>query len=185
MQVAEIELLGAPAGGWPPGVDAGEDRIIILPNTTVQLPPVTGSYTLKLYATDVETEASDTMQIAVVESMCPVGNLNKDCVVNMADVLIMAENWLIDSGATGDINGKDGVNITDYSLLAANWREEGPSVAINEFVAINDSKYPLESGEVMDEDGDSSDWIELHNVTNLTISLKGWYLTNDVGDPPA
>ncbi|MBN2271372.1 MAG: lamin tail domain-containing protein, partial [Sedimentisphaerales bacterium] len=229
MQVAEIELLGAPAGGWPPGVDAGDDRIIILPNTTanldgavtyygdypeqltmewsvescppgidpgeivfepnefvedptVELPPVIGSYTLQLYATDVETEASDSMQIVIVESMCPVGNLNDDCVVNMADVLIMAENWLIGSGATGDINGKDGVNIADYSLLAENWQAEGPSIVINEFMALNNSKYPLESGESLDEDGDSSDWIELHNVTSLTISLKGWYLTNDADD---
>ena len=229
MQVAEIELLGAPAGGWPPGVDAGDDRIVILPNTTVnldgavtyygdypeqltmewsvegcpagvepeeivfepnefvedptvQLPAVAGSYTLKLYATDVETEASDSMQIVIVESMCPVGNLNMDCVVNMADVLIMAENWLIGSGATGDINGKNGVNMADFSLLAENWQNEGPSVVINEFMALNNSKYPLESGELVDENGDSSDWIELHNTTNLTISLKGWYLTNDPYD---
>ena len=25
MQIAEVELLGVPAGGWPPEVDAGED----------------------------------------------------------------------------------------------------------------------------------------------------------------
>ena len=233
MQVAEIELLGVPAGGWPPEVDAGDDRIVILPNTTVkldgtvryygdyperltmewsveacpsgvnpqevvfepnelvedptvELPPVPGPYTLKLYATDGEVEAFDLVHIAVVESMCPVGNLNKDCIVNLADLLILAEHWLLNSGTSGgtpgDLNGKDGVEMTDYSLLAAHWKEEGPSVVINEFMAINNSKYPLDAGELMDENGDSSDWIELHNTTNVTISLKGWYLTIDPYD---
>ncbi|MBN2138951.1 MAG: lamin tail domain-containing protein [Sedimentisphaerales bacterium] len=233
MQVAEIELLGGPSGGWPPAVDAGDDRIVILPNTTVkldasveyfgdypelltmqwsieswpsgveaedvvfepnefvedptvELPPVPGPYILKLYATDGEAESSDLVHIAIVESMCPVGNLNDDCAVNGSDLLIMADNWLVDSGSAGgplgDLNGKDGVEMTDFTLLAENWKDEGPQVVINEFMALNDSKYPLEAGEILDENGDSSDWIELHNTTGIAISLKGWYLTNDPGD---
>ena len=34
-----------------------------------------------------------------------------------------------------------------------------------------------------DEDGDSSDWIEIHNPAALPIDLGGWYLTDDPGDP--
>ncbi|HEX40624.1 MAG TPA: hypothetical protein ENN81_01005, partial [Phycisphaerales bacterium] len=232
MQVAEVELLGVPAGGWPPEVDAGPDRIAILPNTTVrldasvryygdhpdqlvmqwslevapagvsaqdvnfepnpyiedptvQLPPVAGSYTLRLYATDGDTEASDTVHIAVVQSMCPTGDLNMDCRVDMKDVLIMAGHWLLESGSMpivpGDLNGRDGVDLADYSLMAANWRQEGPAVVINEFMAINNSKHPLDSGELLDEDGDSSDWIELRNITGSPIALRGWRLTDRVG----
>ena len=233
MQVAEVELLGVPAGGWPPQVDAGDDQIIILPRTTakldavvryygdyperltmewsvetappgvdpqdvafepnefiedptVQFPPVPGRYALRLYATDAEAEGSDLVHMVIVESMCPVGDLNRDCTVNMADLLIMGKNWLVASstagGTAGDLNGRDGVDTTDYSMLAANWKKQGPSVVINEFMALNNSKYPLDSGELLDENSDSSDWIELRNTTDLTISLKGWYLTNDPYD---
>ncbi|MEM7392040.1 MAG: CotH kinase family protein, partial [Verrucomicrobiota bacterium] len=45
-------------------------------------------------------------------------------------------------------------------------------VKINEFLADNDSIYP-------DEDGDFSDWIELHNPTTTNISLHGWHLTDE------
>ena len=34
---------------------------------------------------------------------------------------------------------------------------------INEFVARNDSEPPLRNGELLDEDGDASDWIEIYN----------------------
>jgi hypothetical protein len=30
-----------------------------------------------------------------------------------------------------------------------------------------------------DEDGDYSQWVELHNISNESIDLKGWYLSND------
>ncbi len=47
----------------------------------------------------------------------------------------------------------------------------GP-VVISEFMAVNDST-------VLDADGDDSDWIEIHNPTTATVSLNGWYLTDD------
>ena len=34
-----------------------------------------------------------------------------------------------------------------------------------------------------DEDGDYEDWIELRNLTTQTLSLGGWYLTDDALDP--
>ena len=48
------------------------------------------------------------------------------------------------------------------------------SVLITEFMASN-------SATLSDEDGDSSDWLELHNPTGSTVDLTGWYLTDDVG----
>lgn len=49
--------------------------------------------------------------------------------------------------------------------------EAAEPLVINEFMASNDS--------FSDEDGDSSDWIELCNLTEETINLDGWYLTDD------
>ena len=47
-------------------------------------------------------------------------------------------------------------------------------VVINEFVASNGAAF-------VDEDGDSSDWIELYNSGSGTVNLGGWYLTDDAG----
>ncbi|MCX7428899.1 MAG: lamin tail domain-containing protein, partial [Planctomycetia bacterium] len=51
-------------------------------------------------------------------------------------------------------------------LLAA-----GP-LLITEFLAVN------ETG-TTDDNGDHSDWIEIHNPTVAPINLDGWYLTDD------
>ncbi|NQU20500.1 MAG: lamin tail domain-containing protein, partial [Candidatus Nealsonbacteria bacterium] len=46
---------------------------------------------------------------------------------------------------------------------------------ISEFMALNE-------GSLADEDGDYSDWIELHNPAAETLSLDGWFLTDDDTD---
>jgi hypothetical protein len=43
---------------------------------------------------------------------------------------------------------------------------------ISEFVAANNNG-------LRDEDGHTSDWIEIHNPTDETIDLAGWHLTDD------
>ncbi len=50
------------------------------------------------------------------------------------------------------------------------------AVRINEFLADNTSTS------LEDEDGDTPDWIELHNPEGVTVDLEGWYLTDDPGD---
>jgi hypothetical protein len=57
-----------------------------------------------------------------------------------------------------------------------------PAVVISEFLALNGSKQPLTAGELLDEDGDSSDWLELYNPTDAPVDLQGWYLTDDPND---
>ncbi len=47
---------------------------------------------------------------------------------------------------------------------------------ISEFLADNDKV-------LLDVDGDSSDWIEIHNPGASTIDLGGWHLTDDDGEP--
>lgn len=46
---------------------------------------------------------------------------------------------------------------------------------ITEFLASNDSVF-------FDEDGDSSDWLEIFNAGDSALDLTGWYLTDDAGD---
>ncbi len=48
-------------------------------------------------------------------------------------------------------------------------------VVISEFMAIN-------NGSLTDGDGDTPDWIELHNPSTAPIDLAGWHLTDDPGD---
>ncbi|HXF60762.1 MAG TPA: chitobiase/beta-hexosaminidase C-terminal domain-containing protein [Caldilineaceae bacterium] len=50
----------------------------------------------------------------------------------------------------------------------------GGAVVISEFSAVN-------GGELADEDGDFSDWIELHNRSLLPVNLADWTLTDDPG----
>ena len=49
--------------------------------------------------------------------------------------------------------------------------DAGPLV-ISELMAENDTTWP-------DQDGGFPDWIEIHNPTNSTVNLDGWYLTDD------
>ena len=46
------------------------------------------------------------------------------------------------------------------------------SPVINEFLALNKST-------IYDEDGQSSDWIEIFNPNQSAVNLEGYYLTND------
>jgi hypothetical protein len=48
-------------------------------------------------------------------------------------------------------------------------------VVISEFVASNTSG-------IRDADGETSDWIELHNRGEAAASLEGWCLTDDPGE---
>jgi hypothetical protein len=50
-----------------------------------------------------------------------------------------------------------------------------PGVIISEFMADNDDT-------LNDEDGDDSDWIELHNAGDTPVDLTGWHLTDDEED---
>ena len=47
--------------------------------------------------------------------------------------------------------------------------------AITEFLASN-------TNGILDEDGDTSDWIEIHNPTSSPLALTGWHLTDDLAN---
>ena len=49
-------------------------------------------------------------------------------------------------------------------------------VVISEIMAVNDNG-------IHDEDGDTSDWIELYNAGSAVVNLNGWFLTDDILNP--
>jgi hypothetical protein len=115
-----------------------------------------------------------------------VGDLNNDYKVNSKDLMTFAWQWLdpdcLVSGCIADLDGTNGVNLGDLALLANNWQLEEPHLVISEFLASNASlKPPLppKEGDLLDGDGESSDWIEIYNPTGTTVSLDGWYLTDN------
>jgi len=73
-------------------------------------------------------------------------------------------------------------HVSGYAFMAHDSDIQAPSLIISEFMAINGSKQPLDAGELLDEDGDSSDWIEIYNPTDAAIDLNGWYLTDSAGN---
>jgi hypothetical protein len=53
---------------------------------------------------------------------------------------------------------------------------------ISEFMAANTSRVPLSQGELLDKDGDSSDWIEIWNPSSASVNLDGWFLTDNLAN---
>lgn len=60
-----------------------------------------------------------------------------------------------------------------FTVAASSLRAE---VVISEFLAENDNS-------LRDADGDSSDWIELHNNGETFVSMAGWSLTDQQNEP--
>jgi len=111
-----------------------------------------------------------------------VGDLNVDNVVDFKDIEIFAWQWLdpycLTAGCVSDLDGVSGINMADFAIIANSWQIVNPHIVISEFMASNASNLPLEEGELLDGNGESSDWIEIYNPTDTTISLDGWYLTD-------
>jgi len=116
----------------------------------------------------------------------PMGDIDGNRIVDLEDLRILADQWLnpgcLEPGCEADLDGQNSINVVDFAILAENWGANENTPVISEFLVLNGSKEPLEEGELLDEDGDSSDWIEIYNPTDAAVNLKGWYLTNDAND---
>jgi len=114
-----------------------------------------------------------------------IGDLDDDKVVDFGDLRVFTWQWLSPNCSApecaADMDDVNGVNMADFALLAANWLKVIPHIVISEFLASNAShKPPLppKEGDLLDGDGESSDWIEIYNPTDAAIGLDGWYLTD-------
>lgn len=152
-------------------------------NPKVSFPPAAGMYVLSLTAATQNHAVTDSLVIIVSNSLCPPGDLNGDCQVDIEDLLVMANGWLNTFPELPDLDGQeDGVHLSDFAILAENWTAHGPSAVISEFMAVNAADYPPAENERLDEDNDSSDWIELCNASGEPVNLEGWFLTDDVSN---
>ncbi len=84
------------------------------------------------------------------------------------------------AGSPADPLSNGGVDLDDLSSLPLQAGASGP--LISEFLAGNASRHPLGEGDLLDQDGDSSDWIEIFNPTQEAVFLDGWFLTDDPWD---
>jgi hypothetical protein len=153
---------GDPVGEW------GEFGPIALDDNT------TYYWRIDEYISETETLTGNLWKFTTESEPAPCleGDLNNDCRVDFADVLIFAGEWLADEFSPADFIDHDGVNLTDFAVLSSQWGKTGARLIINEFTASNDTG-------ILDEDGMTSDWIEIYNPTSATIDLDGWYLTDN------
>jgi len=66
-------------------------------------------------------------------------------------------------------------NLSSHSSVIKQSDEANGGLFISEFMASSDGSF-------LDGDGNASDWIEIWNPTEQTISLIGWRLTDDEND---
>ncbi len=82
---------------------------------------------------------------------------------------VVSVSWRADHG----IRDADGAGFEGSSwkyVLDSAPATEG--ISISEFMAANTSG-------LRDENGDNSDWIEIHNASDTGVNLNGWFLTDD------
>ena len=104
--------------------------------------------------------------------ICPVGDLNGNCRVDLEDLWFLANQWMDGPGSWANLDQEDGVDFTDFVILAENWRKEARTLVINEFMASN-------SETIADPQGEYNDWIEIYNASNITIDMGGMWLSDD------
>ena len=113
-----------------------------------------------------------------VEALRPIdGDIDRTGTVDYLDLSILANQWLdtpacLEDTYCADLDDSGSVTASDFALFSSNWLKNTTKVAINEFVASNRQS-------LLDGDGKSSDWIELHNSGTEAVSLGGWYLTDE------
>jgi hypothetical protein len=124
-----------------------------------------------------------------VQAFCPAGDLTDDCEVDIEDLQVFAENWLVPVGSQGDaldgsesvfsgadLDGDEEVGMIDFALLAEDWCQKRIPLVINELMASNGKT-------ILDPQGEYDDWIEIYNAGEYAIDVGGMYLTDDLAEP--
>ncbi|MBN2511312.1 MAG: lamin tail domain-containing protein, partial [Sedimentisphaerales bacterium] len=134
---------------------------------------------------NINTALSEDMRIGVYQVELRYFNGMIDDVQIYNQALANDEvNYLFRTGTAfrhnPDFNADTRVDTADFSEFARGWGQQEPPVIISEFVAANDSDNPpnTAAGQILDGNGESSDWIELYNQTDWPIDLGGWGLTD-------
>jgi hypothetical protein len=93
------------------------------PDVTVRFPSA-GDYVLRLIATDGDRESSDEVTIRVGEPICPVGDIDGDCIVTLSDLELVALDWLGDIGTAADLDGDKWVTLQELGLVSESWQDD-------------------------------------------------------------
>ena len=81
-----------------------------------------GDYEFQLSATDGELSSFDTVMIIYTDPLCPVGDADGDCIVNMVDLGVVGLDWLDNTGTSiADLDGDGWVRMKELSLLSQSW----------------------------------------------------------------
>jgi len=112
----------------------------------------------------------------------PRGDLNRNGIVGLEDLQIVADSWLeavmcYDYNCP-DLDGLNIVNGFDLAIFAKSWGESGIPLVINEFMAVNNDTL-----EDPDEAGEYPDWIEIYNAGDYAIDIGGMYITDEPDNP--
>jgi len=86
--------------------------------------PVEGDYTLRLSATDGQLSASDDVVVTVRPAVCPVGDIDGDCMTTLADLERLALAWLEAGDLPADLTGDRLADMAELYLLAQSWQED-------------------------------------------------------------
>ncbi len=105
----------------------------------------------------------------VLCAKCPVGDLNRDCRVDGLDFAVFANQWMGDPNGTANLNEDAFVDARDLAILADRWGRIGCPVIINELLAHSHDIAP--------------DWIELYNLSSVSVDLGGWMFSDDENEP--
>lgn len=149
--------------------------------------PQTGTYEMQLVVWDGPLSSSPeggkiTQYTVTIEALQPLyGDVDRNQTVDFLDVRLFSQQWLdepacMDAVYCADFDGDGAVSGADFALMSGNWLADTARLVISEFVASN-------STGLLDGDGNTSDWIELHNPTDAPVSLDGWHLTDDPLNP--
>jgi hypothetical protein len=99
---------------------------------------------------------------------CPAGDLNNDCRVDSADLLMLAEQWLTGPEGSADLDHSGQVDGADLALLGSDWRRQDCPIVITEVLAHAHAA--------------ASDWVELHNPSSAPVYIGGWFLSDNRND---
>ena len=100
------------------------------------------------------------------------GDLDGNCRVDLEDLRLFASQWMDNPGGSANLDEKEGVDFADFALLAGNWLDKGGTLVINEFMASNRTT-------IANPQGEYDDWVEIYNVSSITIDMSGMWLADD------
>lgn len=99
----------------------------------------------------------------------------------VGSIALLGSAWLVAAGAVAqvadrlDASAQTSLSTGDLSISVSNVVFDSRLI-ISEFMASNGTA-------LLDEDGESPDWIEIHNTSVDSVPLAGWYLTDDPAAP--